>query len=174
MNVHAPDIDRHPTEADAQAALDLLKRYAATGGTPLPEAYPALSNVYPDMATPRAYIATLPDLQNGPASLIKGADRRIQHVGISNFRLPLRIPTRSGGHLTDTSVTGTVSLEAGKKGINMSRIMRSFYLHAECLMGFDVLEAALDGYKADLDSFDARLLLRFSLPLEVDSLRSGL
>ncbi|MEM7488116.1 MAG: GTP cyclohydrolase FolE2 [Pseudomonadota bacterium] len=174
MNVHAPDIDRHPTEADAQAALDLLKRYAEAGGTPLPEAYPTLSDVYPAWATPRSYIDTLPDLQNGPASLIKGADRRIQHVGISNFRLPLRIPTRAGGHLAETSVTGTVSLEAGKKGINMSRIMRSFYGHAAERMGFDVLDAALDGYLADLGSFDARLLLRFALPLQVESLRSGL
>jgi GTP cyclohydrolase FolE2 len=36
------------------------------------------------------------------------------------------------GDLTlETSVTGTVSLEAEKKGINMSRIMRTFYKHAD-------------------------------------------
>ena len=40
--------------------------------------------------------------------------------------------TRDDGDLVlETSVTGTVSLEAEKKGINMSRIMRSFYAHAE-------------------------------------------
>ena len=27
------------------------------------------------------YIKTLPDLQNGPASLIKGVNKQIQHVG---------------------------------------------------------------------------------------------
>ena len=36
------------------------------------------------------YIATLPDLQNGPESLIKGAHVAIPHVGIHNFRLPIK------------------------------------------------------------------------------------
>jgi GTP cyclohydrolase IB len=43
-------------------------------------------------------------------------------------------------------VTGSVSLEADKKGINMSRIMRSFYKHAEETFSFEVIEAALDDY----------------------------
>ncbi|TFL19602.1 GTP cyclohydrolase FolE2 [Jannaschia formosa] len=173
MNVHTPDIDREPSEAEAQAALDLLRRYAESGRGRA-DLYPVLSDTYPKLVTDEAYRATLPDLQNGPASLIRGVDRRIQHVGISNFRLPMRIATRTAPHLAEVSVTGTVSLEAGKKGINMSRIMRSFYNHAESLMGFDVVEAALDDYLSDLDAFDARLLLRFSLPLEIRSLRSGL
>ena len=37
-----------------------------------------------------------PTLQNGPASLIRGAKRAIQHVGISNFRLPVRFRTKDG------------------------------------------------------------------------------
>jgi GTP cyclohydrolase IB len=58
-------------------------------------------------------------------------------VGISNFRLPIRFQTRDNGDLTlETSVTGTVSLEADKKGINMSRIMRSFYKHADKTFSF--------------------------------------
>ncbi|WP_102225495.1 GTP cyclohydrolase FolE2 [Acidimangrovimonas sediminis] len=122
-----------------------------------------------------AYRDSLPDLQNGPESLIRGAHRRIQHVGISNFRLPLRHVTRSGETLMlETSVTGTVSLEADKKGINMSRILRSFYALAEDHAGLDVARAALDAYKRDLDSLDARLALRFSYPMQVPSLRSGL
>ena len=44
-----------------------------------------------------AYKSTLPDLQNGPASLIRGEKAVIQHVGISNFRLPIRYATRDGG-----------------------------------------------------------------------------
>ena len=174
MNVHAPDIERLPTETEAQAALAVLRRYAASGQTPSVPIYPDLASVYPAHAVDDAYRATMPDLQNGPASLIKGADRRIQHVGISNFRLPMQVATRGGPHLADVAVTGTVSLEAGKKGINMSRIMRSFYRHAEQQIGFDVVDAALDDYLTDLDSFDARLLLRYSQPLKVQSLRSGL
>ena len=139
-------------------------------------AYPALTRDYPaDFRVDAAYKSTLPDLQNGPSSLIRGARKRIQHVGISNFRLPVRFHTRRNGDLTlETSVTGTVSLEADKKGINMSRIMRSFYKHADRTFSFEVIEAALDDYKSDLESFDARIQMRFSFPVRVDSLRSGL
>lgn len=141
-----------------------------------PSSYPVLRRDYPgDFRPDAAYLRSLPDLQNGPASLIRGADRPIQHVGISNFRLPIRYRRREGGEvMLETSVTGTVSLEPGKKGINMSRIMRSFYGHADKLFSLEVIEAALDDYKSDLDSFDARILMRFSYPLQVESLRSGL
>ena len=74
----------------------------------------------------------------------------------------------------ESSVTGTVSLEADKKGINMSRIMRSFYAHAEKTFSFSVIEAALDDYKTDLQSLDARIQMRFSYPVRRESLRSGL
>jgi GTP cyclohydrolase I len=37
-----------------------------------------------------------------------------------------------------------------------------------------VIEAALDDYKSDLESFDARLQMRFSFPVKIESLRSGL
>ena len=140
------------------------------------ETYPRLSRDYPDdFGVDQAYINTLPDLQNGPSSLIRGARRQIQHVGISNFRLPVRYHTRDGGDLTlETSITGSVSLEADKKGINMSRIMRSFYKYADETFSFEVMEAALEAYKTDLDSFDARIQMRFSFPMLKTSLRSGL
>jgi len=191
MNIHSTEIEREPTRDEAQAALRLLRNWAAGARheeistldpaiarlLPGPQvAYPAMSRAYPvDFVVDDAYRATLPDLQNGPESLIKGAHRQIQHVGISNFRLPIRYRTRDGGDiLLETSVTGTVSLEADKKGINMSRIMRSFYAHSEQVFGFDVIEAALDDYLTDLDSFDARILMRMSYPMMVPSLRSGL
>ncbi len=192
MNIHVQDIDQAPTRAEAEAALALLRRWA---GDVTPEEiatldplvsrlipgqevsnYPALARAYPeDFAVDEDYKASMPDLQNGPSSLIRGSKQQIQHVGISNFRLPIRFQTRDNGDLTlETSVTGTVSLEAGKKGINMSRIMRTFYKHAEETFSFDVIERALDAYKTDLDSFDARIMMRFSFPVKVDSLRSGL
>ena len=147
-----------------------------TNARPIVSAYPALIREYDaDFQVDAAYKAELPDLQNGPASLIVGAHAPIQHVGISNFRLPIRYQTRDGGEITlETSVTGTVSLEADRKGINMSRIMRSFYGHSENLFSLKVLEAALDDYKTDLDAYDARIQMRFSYPIRVDSLRSGL
>ncbi len=139
-------------------------------------AYPELSRDYPaDFRVDEAYRATLPDLQNGPASLIVGANAPIQHVGISNFRLPIRYQTTDGGEITlETSVTGTVSLEADRKGINMSRIMRSFYAHAEKQFSLSVLQAALDDYHDDHESLGARIMMRFSYPMRVGSLRSGL
>ena len=147
-----------------------------THARPVNTVRPVYSREYPqDFRVDDAYRATLPDLQNGPASLIVGANRPIQHVGISDFRLPIRYQTREGGELVlETSVTGTVSLEADRKGINMSRIMRSFYNHADKSCSMDVLARAVDDYKTDLDSFDARIQMRFSYPMRVESLRSGL
>ena len=131
--------------------------------------YPANFRVNSD------YRQSLPDLQNGPSSLICGARKPIQHVGISNFRLPIQFRTSENGEFSlETSVTGTVSLEANKKGINMSRIMRSFYRHAERTFSFEVIQAVLDDYKFDLKSLDARIQMRFSFPLMVKSLRSSL
>jgi len=192
MNQATKDLRPAPDGAAAREALELLRRWAA-GADPVEVArldpaiarllpgralsnYPDLSRVFPaDFAVDAAYRAALPDLQNGPAALIRGARRPIQHVGISNFRLPLRYHSRDGGDLTlETSVTGTVSLAAEKKGINMSRIMRSFYAHAERTFSFAVIEAALDDYKADLETLDARIELSFSYPMRVESLRSGL
>ncbi len=189
MNIHTPEIDRLPTRAEAEAALAVLRQWAgkspddeiarldAAVGYLLPgQGYPALSRAYPAaFRADAAYLTGLPDLQNGPSSLIRGAKARIQHVGISNFRLPIRYATRDGAPVVlETSVTGTVSLEAEKKGINMSRIMRSFYVHAEKAFSFGVIEAALDDYMRDLGSFDARIQLRTSFPMQMASLRSGL
>ncbi len=189
MNVHTPEIDSKPSEEQVRAALDLLRRFADKAQDTEIDAfdpalallrdgsdYPDLSRIFPqDFEADAAYRETLPDLQNGPASLIRGANRAIQHVGISNFRLPIKFHTRDNGDLTlETSVTGTVSLDADKKGINMSRIMRSFYVHADKTFSFEVIEAALDDYKSDLESFDARIELAFSFPVKVESLRSGL
>lgn len=202
MNVHDPAIETEirseeegtsPTEQDAREALAVLRRWASGNDAmafanlaPSDAAgalargttadYPVMSTLYPDdLVADKAYIADLPDLQNGPASLIKGAKTAIQHVGISNFRLPLRYLTRDKGEMVlETSVTGTVSLEENKKGINMSRIMRSFYTHAERVFSFDVMDAALGDYVADLDSLDARIQMRLSFPMKKQSLRSGL
>lgn len=188
MNIHQPDLDQRPGRAEAEAALATLRAWAqrasdaeiaglAPGaGALVGETYPVLSRDYPaDFVVSDTYKDSMPDLQNGPASLIVGAKQVIQHVGISNFRLPIRYRTRGNGPVTlETSVTGTVSLEAEKKGINMSRIMRSFYGHAEREFSYQVIEHALEDYLKDLGSFDARIQMRFSFPVKVESLRSGL
>ena len=187
MNIHTPGLTTMPDRKEAEDALSVLRKWAQTASvadldalTPemrsLSQAAAPFDREYPaGFAVDPAYKAGLPDLQNGPSSLIRGAKRMIQHVGISNFRLPIRYQTRDSGDIQlETSVTGTVSLEAEKKGINMSRIMRTFYGHAEKTFSFGVIEAALDDYKSDLESFDARIQMRCSFPMKVESLRSGL
>lgn len=197
MNVHSPEIfdggaseteDDRPTLEQAREAARTLLAWAGDdpdlaparqltsvirGG---PVGYPVLRRSYPEAFVPDAdYLASLPDLQNGPESLIKGARTQIQHVGISNFRLPVSYRRREGGEVQlETSVTGSVSLEANKKGINMSRIMRSFYKHAEKSFSFEVIEGVLESYLADLETYDARIQMRFSYPMLKRSLRSGL
>ena len=118
-------------------------------------------------------IETFPDLQNGPSSLIQGSPVAIQQVGIHNFRLPLRYQTRDNGDIElETKVTGTVSLEAHKKGINMSRIMRSFYEYKNDTFSIDKLPEILKAYQDKLKTFDSKISLKFSYPIIKKSLRS--
>lgn len=121
-----------------------------------------------------AYRATLPDMMDA-VNAAAGARVPIQQVGCANFRLPLKFRTRGGEiHTLETSVTGTVSLEAGIKGINMGRIMRSFYEHADEVFSFEVLRRLLAKYQRQIGSFEARIKLSFSYPMRQSSLRSGL
>ena len=125
MNYQSRDIDQKPDRDQAAEALDLLRLWAQSASATevseldpaiarlLPDAplanYPDLNRSYPDdFVADETYRATLPGLQNGPASLIRGAKQQIQHVGISNFRLPVRFHSRDGDDLTlEASVTGT-------------------------------------------------------------------
>ena len=110
-------------------------------------------------------IETFPDLQNGPSSLIQGAAVEIQQVGIHNFRIPLKYKTRDNGIIElETKVTGTVSLEAHKKGINMSRIMRSFYNHKDETFSINKIKDVLETYKENLMCFDSRIMMKISYP----------
>ena len=190
MNVHTRKLESEISDSDVNEALSVLKKWKEQGGkldlsdknmippevSSLWMHYPELTDKYSDdFKLDGEYKASLPDLQNGPSSLIKGANQIIQHVGISNFKLPIRYRLRgSGERVLETSVTGSVSLGTDKKGINMSRIMRSFYKHSEEQFSFSVIEAALDDYKTDLESFDARISMKFSFPMQVNSLRSNL
>ena len=118
-------------------------------------------------------IKSFPDLQNGPSSLIQGSSVCIQQVGIHNFKLPLKYKTRDGDDITlETKVTGSVSLSAHKKGINMSRIMRSFYDFKDEYV-FEKIKKILLKYKDNLESFDAKIGLHFSYPILKPSLRSN-
>ena len=78
---------------------------------------------------------------------MEGARVPILQVGISGFRLPLRFVGPDGEDLAvETKVTGTVSLDADKKGINMSRIIRIFYEYKEEIFSPEILSKILHHY----------------------------
>ena len=138
--------------------------------------YATLDRTYDDnFQVTEEFKASMADLQNGPSANIQGSHTKIHQVGIHNFRLPLKFKKKEGGLTYDleTSVTGTVSLEAEKKGINMSRIMRSFYEYKDEVFSIELLEKILGTYRKKLGSYDAHIILNFSYPIIQRSLRSG-
>jgi GTP cyclohydrolase I len=137
---------------------------------------PRIKRSYDHRFRPSAkYRRTMPDIMDVAHDVIQGAHVPIQQVGVSNFKLPLKIKTKRGSPLTlETSVTGTVSLEAELKGINMSRIVRSFYDHKGETVTGESIGRILNSYLKRVDSKDARLKLDFSYPIMQRSLRSGL
>jgi GTP cyclohydrolase IB len=121
------------------------------------------------------YRETLPDMMEAAHDAIQGAHVPIQQVGVHNFKLPLKFRTKQKDVLTlEASVTGTVSLEADLKGINMSRIVRSFYDHKDDVFTGEWMGKILCAYLKDVKSKDARLKVSFSYPMLHRSLRSGL
>lgn len=119
------------------------------------------------------YLGRLPDIMDA-SDAIQGARVAIQQVGVSNFRIPLRHRIAGRTLELETRVTGTVSLEASQKGINMSRILRSFYEESGPVFTLDRLGAVLARYRADHQALQARIRLAFAFPLSRPSLRSGL
>ena len=121
------------------------------------------------------YRKSLPDIQNSGSEGMEGAHVPILQVGISGFRLPMRFVGPDGEALNiETKITGTVSLDAEKKGINMSRIIRIFYEYKDEVFAPEILGKILRHYKDRLDSQEARLKADFSYPMVQQSLRSGL
>jgi GTP cyclohydrolase I len=149
-----PKLYLHRSEAGAEPALT---RAFDAGYRPAPEER-----------------AALPDMMSATGA-VQGANVPIQQVGVSNFRLPLKFAVKGGDPIVlETSVTGTVSLEADLKGINMSRIVRLFYEHKDEVFSLDGLKRILTAYRRRVGSFEARIKLTFSYPLLQHSLRSGL
>lgn len=158
-----------PSKSTASKKKPMYLHRTASGEAPrIARGYDAKFKVTP------AYRASLPDMMETSGE-IAGASVPIQQVGISNFKLPLKYRTKSGETLTlETSVTGTVSLQAELKGINMSRIMRSFYDHKDEITTGEWMGKILKAYLRKVESKAARLKIRFSYPMLQPSLRSGL
>jgi GTP cyclohydrolase I len=114
------------------------------------------------------YLDNMPDLQN---SEFKGVP--IDFVGISDFHLPIRIRQKDGGTQEVTaSISGSVNLDSANRGINMSRIIRTFYKNADQVFDINTLESVLRDYQKDLKSFDAHILMNFKYRIWQDALVS--
>lgn len=118
---------------------------------------------------------SLPDLQNRSGAEIPGANIPIMEAGVSNFSLPVKFLTAAGDLIElKISVTGTVSLAADQKGVNMSRIIRSFYEFKDRVFTLELLEEILLKLKGSSGSSRAHLIVYFSYPMPQRSLRSEL
>lgn len=116
----------------------------------------------------KEYLESMPDLQNADFVGIP-----IDFVGIHNFHMPIRIKEKSGDtQEVMANITGTVSLDASNRGINMSRIIRSFYKSKDDIFDINKLEEVLRNYQKDLKTFDAHILMNFKYRIWQDSLRS--
>lgn len=129
-----------------------------------------------DFAVTPEYRASLPDMQNRNETTIPGGKVPLLQVGMSNFRLPLRVARRGNAEpvSVEAAVTGTVSLDAEHKGINMSRIVRIFYEFQDEVFAPATLEKVLTRYLSEIGSSRAQVRLDFNYPILQKSLRSGL
>lgn len=128
-----------------------------------------LKRVYDASFIPsQEYLDSMPDLQNSDFTGIP-----IDFVGIHNFHVPIRIKEKGGDtQEVMVSITGTVSLDANHAGINMSRIIRTFYKSKDDIFDINKLEEVLRNYQKDLKTFDAHILMNFKYRVWQDALRS--
>ena len=114
------------------------------------------------------YLDSMPDLQN---SEFEG--RYIDFVGITNFRVPILIRQRDGGtQQVLASIHGLCDVDSSKLGLNLSRIVRSFYKSKDDVFDINKLEDILKTYKKDQDSLDTNIQIEFDYYLKQDSLVS--
>ena len=151
---------------------------------PHPPSPVALSHEYDAaFALTADYQASLPDLMSPEHADAGHIPAPIQQVGIAGFRLPLHYaaaPSSSHGAgggsalALETRVSGTVSLAASQRAINMSRIIRTFYEFEAETFSLDTLPKILERFVETVGSPSARLRLDFAFPMLQRSLRSGL
>jgi GTP cyclohydrolase I len=121
-----------------------------------------------DFVPSQTYLDSMPDLQNADFVGIP-----IDFVGIQGMHLPLKIREQNGDiQEVMAEVTGTVSLDASNRGINMSRILRSLYKSKDDIFDINKIEEVLRNYQKDLKTFDAHILMNFKYRIWQYSLRS--
>jgi GTP cyclohydrolase I len=121
-----------------------------------------------DFVPSQEYLDSMPDLQNADFIGIP-----IDFVGIQGMHLPLKVREQNGDiQEVMAEVTGTVSLDASNRGINMSRILRTLYKSKDDVFDINKIEEVLRNYQKDLKTFDAHILMNFKYRMWQESLRS--
>ncbi len=123
-------------------------------------------NFVPD----KEYLDSMPDLQNGDFAGIP-----IDYVGIAGMRFPLIIPQKDGGSQeVMATVMGSVDLDSNSRGINMSRILRTWAIEHDNIktMSIDDLVQVVNDYRKTLGSLAAHITMSFEYRLWKESLRS--
>ena len=121
-----------------------------------------------DFVPSQEYLDSMPDLQNADFVGIP-----IDFVGIQGMRLPLKIREKNGDFQeVMAEVTGTVSLDAYNRGVNLSRILRTLYKSKDDIFDINKVEDVLRNYQKDIKTFDAHILMNFKYRIWQDALRS--
>lgn len=128
-----------------------------------------LKRVYDDSFVPsQEYLDSMPDLQNADFVGIP-----IDFVGIQGMHLPLKVREKNGDvQEVMVNVTGTVSLDASNRGVNLSRILRTLYKSKDDIFDINKIEDVLRNYQKDIKTFDAHILMNFKYRIWQDALRS--
>ena len=121
-----------------------------------------------DFVPSQEYLDSMPDLQNADFIGIP-----IDFVGIQGMHLPLKIREKNGDFQeVMAEVTGTVSLDAYNRGVNLSRILRTLYKSKDDIFDINKVEDVLRNYQRDIKTFDAHILMNFKYRIWQDALRS--
>lgn len=121
-----------------------------------------------DFVPSQTYLDSMPDLQNADFVGIP-----IDFVGIQGMHLPLKIREKNGDFQeVMAEVTGTVSLDAYNRGVNLSRILRTLYKSKDDIFDINKVEDVLRNYQKDIKTFDAHILMNFKYRIWQDALRS--
>lgn len=123
------------------------------------------------------YRSSLPDLQNEPADLEELM--ALAQVGISDFRIPIRVGTKDGlNSVTEGVFEMSVGLEGGQRGINMSRLIRSLQSvgapeNEAVAVSFEFLERLAQSMRRDHVCEFVKIEVRFRFAVPQMSLRSS-
>jgi GTP cyclohydrolase I len=101
----------------------------------------------------------------------------IHQVGVQCVKVPFKLDSRYGGsHELVADVTMTTDLEADKKGISMSMLLRTLSNHLDKPLKSKLIKQILEEFQTavETDSKETQLKFEFELPIHKRAPKSGL